>query len=53
MLTDLSLTDMETCFKMFRMNVLKTIPIRANGFGLEPEITAKIAKRKLIIYEVQ
>ena len=52
MLNDLNLTDMETCYKMFRMGVLKTLPIRSNGFGIEPEITAKVAKRKLVIYEV-
>jgi glycosyltransferase involved in cell wall biosynthesis len=52
MLNDLNLTDMETCYKMFRMSVLKTIPIRSNGFGIEPELTAKVAKRKLVIYEV-
>ncbi len=52
MFTDLNLTDMETCYKAFRMKVLKTIPLRSNGFGLEPEITAKVAKRGLRIYEV-
>jgi glycosyltransferase involved in cell wall biosynthesis len=52
MLTDLNLTDMETCYKAFRTSVLKTIPIRCRGFGLEPEITAKIAKRGLKVYEV-
>lgn len=52
MLNDLNLTDMETCYKMFRMSVLKTLPIRSNGFGIEPEITAKVAKRRLTIYEV-
>ena len=52
MLTDLNLTDMETCYKAFRTAVLKTIPIRSRGFGLEPEITAKIAKRGLKVYEV-
>ncbi len=51
-LTDLNLTDMETCYKAFRMNILKTMPIRSNGFGIEPEITAKVAKRKLVVYEV-
>jgi glycosyltransferase involved in cell wall biosynthesis len=51
-LTDLNLTDMETCYKAFRMSILKTMPIRSNGFGIEPEITAKVAKRKLVIYEV-
>jgi glycosyltransferase involved in cell wall biosynthesis len=52
MLTNLDLTDMETCYKVFRTEVLKTIPIRSNGFGIEPEITAKVAKRGLRIYEV-
>jgi len=51
-LNDINLTDMETCYKMFRMSVLKTMPIRSNGFGIEPEITAKVAKRRLVIYEV-
>ncbi len=50
--TDLNLTDMETCYKAFRGSVLKSIPIRCNGFGLEPEITAKVAKRNCIVYEV-
>ena len=50
--TDLYLTDMETCYKAFRTDLLKTIPLRCNGFGLEPEITAKVAKRQLRIYEV-
>ena len=52
LLTDLYLTDMETCFKAFRTKVLKSIPIRSRGFGLEPEITAKVAKRGLRVYEV-
>ncbi|MCB2210362.1 glycosyltransferase [bacterium] len=50
--TDLNLTDMETCYKAFRLQVAKTIPIRSHGFGIEPELTAKFAKRKLRIYEV-
>jgi glycosyltransferase involved in cell wall biosynthesis len=50
--TGLDLTDMETCYKAFRANVLKTIPIRSNRFGMEPEITAKIAKRGCVVYEV-
>jgi glycosyltransferase involved in cell wall biosynthesis len=50
--TDLNLTDMETCYKAFRLQVAKTIPIRSRGFGIEPELTAKFAKRKLRIYEV-
>ena len=50
--TDLNLTDMETCYKAFRLQVVKTIPIRSNRFGIEPELTAKFAKRKLRIFEV-
>ncbi|MCH9647239.1 MAG: glycosyltransferase [Deltaproteobacteria bacterium] len=52
MFTNLNLTDMETCYKVFRTEVLKTIPIRSNDFGLEPEITAKVSKRGLRLYEV-
>jgi glycosyltransferase involved in cell wall biosynthesis/phospholipid N-methyltransferase len=50
--TDLNLTDMETCYKAFRTPILKSIPIRSQCFGMEPEITAKVAKRGLRIYEV-
>ena len=50
--TNLNLTDMETCYKAFRLHTLKTIPLRSNRFGVEPEITAKIAKRKLRFHEV-
>ena len=50
--TGLDLTDMETCYKAFRSNILKTIPLRSNRFGMEPEITAKIAKRGCVVYEV-
>lgn len=50
--TDLTLTDMETCYKVFRAPLLKSLPIRSSGFGLEPEITAKVAKRGFRIYEV-
>ncbi len=52
LLTDLNLTDMETCYKAFRAPLLKSIPIRSSGFGLEPELTAKIAKRRFRVYEV-
>lgn len=52
MFTDLTITDMETCYKMFRAPLLKSIPIRSSGFGLEPELTAKVAKRNLRVYEV-
>ena len=51
-ITNLNLTDMETCYKAFRFHTLKTIPLRSNRFGIEPEITAKIAKRKLRVHEV-
>lgn len=50
--TGLDLTDMETCYKAFRGDALKSIPLRSNRFGMEPEITAKIAKRGWTVYEV-
>jgi glycosyltransferase involved in cell wall biosynthesis len=50
--SNLDLTDMETCYKAFRTDLLKSIPIRSNRFGIEPEITMKAAKRRLRIYEV-
>ena len=50
--SNLNLTDMETCYKAFNLKILKTIPIRSKRFGIEPEITAKIARRKLRICEV-
>ena len=52
MFTNLNLTDMETCYKAFRVEVLKKINIEENHFGVEPEITAKIAKLDCRIYEV-
>lgn len=51
-LTNINLTDMETCYKAFRREVLQAIPLQEKRFGFEPEITVKIAKRKLRIYEV-
>jgi len=51
-LTNLNLTDMETCYKMFRMEVLRRIRLRENRFGFEPEITAKVARLRVRIYEV-
>jgi glycosyltransferase involved in cell wall biosynthesis len=51
MLTDLNLTDMETCYKAFRREVLQAIPLRSNRFGFEPEITAKVARRRLRVFE--
>ncbi|HOJ70281.1 MAG TPA: glycosyltransferase family 2 protein [Syntrophorhabdaceae bacterium] len=52
MFTDLNLTDMETGYKVFRKEAIKDIEIRSNRFGFEPEITAKIAKKGLRVYEV-
>jgi SAM-dependent methyltransferase len=51
LLADLNLTDMETCYKAFRTSLLKSIPIRSDRFGIEPEITIKLAKRRVRIYE--
>jgi len=50
--TNLNLSDMETCYKAFRSNIIKNITIEENRFGFEPEVTAKIAKAKCRIYEV-
>ncbi len=52
MLTDLNLSDMETCYKVFRSDVLRRIKLRENRFGFEPEFTAKIARSRCRIYEV-
>jgi glycosyltransferase involved in cell wall biosynthesis len=51
-LTNINLSDMETCYKVFRRDVIQSIPIEENRFGFEPEITVKVAKRHLRIYEV-
>jgi len=51
-LTNINLSDMETCYKVFRREVIQSIPIEENRFGFEPEITVKVARRKLRIYEV-
>lgn len=50
--TNLNLTDMETCYKMFRREVIQSIDLRENRFGFEPEITAKVAKGGWRVYEV-
>ncbi len=50
--TDLNLTDMETCYKVFRAEVLKGIRIRSDRFGVEPELTAKVARGRWRVYEV-
>ncbi len=52
MFTDLNLTDMETCYKVFRREVLQQITVEENRFGFEPEITAKVAKLRCRVYEV-
>jgi glycosyltransferase involved in cell wall biosynthesis len=50
--TNMNLTDMETCYKVFRREIIQSITIEENRFGFEPEITAKLAKRHCIFYEV-
>lgn len=52
MLTDLNLTDMETCYKVFRRDVLERLDLREDRFGIEPEITAKVARLGVRVYEV-
>jgi glycosyltransferase involved in cell wall biosynthesis len=52
MFTNINLTDMETCYKMFRRDLLQSIKIEENRFGFEPEITSKISKMNARIYEV-
>ena len=51
-LTNINLSDMETCYKAFRREVIQSILIEEDRFGFEPEITVKVAKRRLRIYEV-
>src|SRR5947207_3305959 len=50
--TNLDLTDMETCYKVFRREVIQSIKLRSNRFGIEPEVTAKVARRGYRVYEV-
>jgi glycosyltransferase involved in cell wall biosynthesis len=52
MTTNLNLTDMETCYKVFKTEILQSIPLRSNRFGFEPEVTAKVAKLGCRVYEV-
>ncbi len=52
MFSNLNLTDMETCYKMFRREILKDFELKSNRFGFEPEFTAKIAKANLRVYEL-
>jgi glycosyltransferase involved in cell wall biosynthesis len=52
MFTDLNLTDMETCYKAFRREVIQAVDIQENRFGFEPEVTAKLARQRVRIFEV-
>ena len=52
LLTDLNLTDMETCYKMIRRDLLQTLPLTRDRFGIEPEITARLAQARARIYEL-
>jgi len=52
LLNNLNLTDMETCYKCFRRELLQSIPLRSDRFGFEPEITAKLARRHARFYEI-
>ena len=51
-LTNLNLSDMETCYKAFRREIIQSIPLEEDRFGFEPEVTVKVAQRRLRIYEV-
>jgi len=53
MFTNLNLTDMETCYKLFRADIIKSLNLKENRFGFEPEVTAKVSRYpKVRIYEV-
>jgi glycosyltransferase involved in cell wall biosynthesis len=52
MLTDLNLTDMETCYKVFKREIIQSIALQENRFGFEPEVVAKIAQMRVRIYEI-
>ena len=52
MFTDLNLTDMETCYKMVRTDLMKSLPLKSRRFGIEPELTARLAQARARIYEV-
>jgi glycosyltransferase involved in cell wall biosynthesis len=52
MFTNLNLTDMETCYKMVRADLMKSLPLRSNRFGIEPELTARLAQAGARVYEV-
>lgn len=52
MVADLNLTDVETGYKAFRLSLVRSIPLRCDGFGMEPELTVKLAQRRIALYEV-
>lgn len=52
MVTNLNLTDMETCYKVFKTDVLRTIDLSERGFGIEPQITARISQLRCVVYEI-
>jgi len=52
MISNLNMTDMETCYKVFRREIIQSIPLEEDRFGFEPEVTVKIARRNLRVYEV-
>lgn len=52
MLTDLNLTDMETCYKVFTREIIQSIELKENRFGFEPEVVAKIAQKRVRVYEI-
>jgi glycosyltransferase involved in cell wall biosynthesis len=52
MFSNLNLTDMETCYKVFRAETIRSLKIKENGFGIEPEITVKVGKKRCRVYEV-
>lgn len=52
MMTDLNLTDMETCYKMVRTDLMKSLPLKTERFGIEPELTARLAQARARLYEV-
>ena len=52
MFTDLNLSDMETCYKVFKRDTIQSIQIKENRFGFEPEIVARVARMRLRVYEI-
>ena len=52
MVTDLNLTDMETCYKVFRREIIQSMTLEEDRFGIEPEMTAKLARMRVRVWEV-